>query len=116
MIALYVLLGAALAGAPLVVALQFVRSEAAKSREVAQARAIAQQTYITELQNRLGAHTWGEFAQLQNEVASHTGQTVAALNSFGESRAEEAYGESPQDIVESLLAGMGADYEGPTVG
>jgi hypothetical protein len=112
---LAVTVGAVLTGAPLVAALWFVVSEAGKGRATAQARAVAQQTYTTELQNRLLAHTWGEFAQLQ-EVPSHTAQTVTALNSFGEARTEAAYGESQEDIVDAFLRDNGIDLEGPTVG
>lgn len=113
---LAVLLGAVIVAVPSGFALRFVVAEANKSRETAQARAVAQQTYITELQNRLGSHTWGEFAQLQNEVDSHTSQTVRSLNSFGEPRAEEAYGENAEDLIAQQLLDDLADYEGPTIG
>ena len=112
---LAVLLGSVIVAGPSAFALYFVTSEANKGREVAQARAVAQQTYITELQNRLGSHTWGEFAQLQNEVDDHTSRTARVLNSFGEPRAEEAYGESAEDVAQRLLDELG-DYEGPTIG
>lgn len=110
------LVAATLVGVPLTYAARISERCRAESRETAQTRAVAQQTYITELQNRLASHTWGEFAQLQNEVASHTGQTVAALNSFGEARSEEAYGERAEDLVDALLRDAGIDMEGPTVG
>lgn len=114
---------AVIVAVPLGVAIRFVVAEAGKSREVAQARAVAQQTYITELQNRLFAHSWTDFAQLQNDVDSHTGQTARVLNSFGEDRSEESYGESPDDLLNHALASLGSDLEGegfadtgPTVG
>lgn len=110
-----VLVGAVLTGAPLGAAAHFIAREADRSRQTAQARAVAQQTYITELQNRLAAHTWGEFAQLQNGVDDHTSQTVRALNSFGEARTDEAFGEDDKDIIEALLRDNGADLEGPTI-
>lgn len=110
------LLGAAVAALPLYVAIRFVVSEAHKSRKVAEARAIAQQTYITELQNRLLSHSWTDFAQLQNDVATHTGQTATVLNGFGEARSAEAYGEDEADLLERLMQDSGADLEGPTVG
>jgi hypothetical protein len=112
---LAVLLGAVVASPPLALALWFVIREANKSRATAQARAVAMQTYITELQNRLGAHTWGEFAQLQT-VPSHTQQTVTALNSFGENRSEAAFGENESDVIDQFLRDNGIDLEGPTVG
>lgn len=113
---LAVLLGSVIVAVPAWFALRFVSSEADKSRTVAQARAVAQQTRITDLENRLMSHTWGEYAQLQNEVDNHTAQTVRSLNSFGEARAEEAYGESPEDVAEQLLSELVGDYEGPTIG
>lgn len=109
---LAVLLGAALA-APATLVAERARRDA---RDQALARAVAQQTYITELQNRLWSHDWTEFAQLQNDVLGHTQQTAAVLNSFGESRAEEAYGENERDVVDQLLRDSGIDLEGPTVG
>ncbi len=111
-----VLLGALLAGLPLALSVRFVIAEAGKGRTGAEAHAVVQQTYITELQNRLAAHTWGEFAQLQNDVDSHTAQATRTVNSFGEARSEEAFGESEQDIVDQFLSDHGIDLEGPTVG
>jgi len=111
-----VLLGALLAGIPLALSVRFVTAEAASARKVSGAHATVQQTYITELQNRLGAHTWGEFAQLQNDVDSPTSQASRVVNSFGEARSEEAFGEREQDIVDQYLVDQGIDLEGPTIG
>lgn len=111
-----VAVGAVLTALPLILALRFVTGEADKGRKVAEARAIAQQTRITDLENRLMSHTWGEYAQLQNGVDNHTAQTVRAVNSFGEVRAEEAFGETEEDLVDAFLAANGVDLEGPTVG
>lgn len=113
---LAILLGAVISAGPLSLSIWFVAREAGKSRKVAEAHAVAQQTYITELQNRLMSHTWGEFAQLQNGVDSHTTQTARALNSFGENRSEEAFGENEHDLVDQFLLDNGIDLEGPTIG
>lgn len=112
---LAVLLGAAIVAVPAGFTIRFIVSEADKGRAIAQERRLADQTYITELQNRLGSHTWGEFAQLQNEVDSAAAQTTR-FNSFGEPRPEEAYGERAEEVVEAFLRDAGVDLEGPTVG
>lgn len=109
-------LAAAVAAAPMAYAVRVITREADKNRATAQARAVAHQTYITELQNRVLAHSWTDFAQLQNDVAGHTQQTVNALNGFGEARSEEAFGESESDVVDQYLRDQGIDLEGPTIG
>lgn len=111
-----VLLGAALSATPLALALRLVSSTFNREHAAGEHRAIAQQAYITELQNRLGSHTWGEFAQLQNGVDTANAQASRVINSFGESRPEEAYGESAEDVAERIYAELGVDLEGPTLG
>jgi len=110
------LIAAGLSATPLYLALRIVVAQGDKMRETAQARAVAQQTRITDLENRLMSHSWGEYAQLQNGVDSHTDQTARVLNSFGEPRAEEAFGETEEDQVDAFLRSQGIDLEGPTVG
>lgn len=113
---LAVSLGAFIVAVPSLVALRFIISEVSHARDMAEQRSVYTQAYITELQNRLWSHTWGEFAQLQNGVVGPAEAASRVMtNSFGEFRAEEAYGESAEDVAQRLLEELG-DYEGPVVG
>lgn len=112
---LAVIVGALIVALPSTVALKFITAEVTRARELSEQRAVAMQTYITELQNRLWSHSWGEFAQLQNGVVGPAEAASRVTNSFGEFRSEEAYGESAEDVAQSLLEQLG-DYEGPVVG
>lgn len=80
-----------------------------RSRENAETRLFLR---VRELENAHLANSWGEYAQLQELPSAGT----QATNSFGEARAEEAHGETPEDIVNRYLEEHGVDMEGPIVG
>lgn len=79
-------------------------------REVAEARLFLR---VRELENALMAHSWQDYATLQ-EVPSAA--TSATSDSFGRPKSEESYGEDPEEIVERWFQEHGVDMEGPTIG
>lgn len=72
---------------------------------------------VCDLERQLASHSWQDYAQIST-VPSPALVTPDNLprNGWGEARAEEAYGESADDVIESFLASNGVDLEGPTVG
>lgn len=108
--------GAGLIALPALRYLMVLEKTHLQSSQNAIQRAVVLQTRISELENRLLAHTWGEYAQLQTNVPDHTDKAVSALNSFGGSRPDEAHGESEQDLIDRYFQQSGADVEGPTIG
>lgn len=111
-----ILVGAALIALPAWRYLLVLEKTYRQSSDNALQRSVVHQTRISELENRVMAHTWGEYAQLQTNVPDHTDKAVHALSTFGSQRPDQAHGETEADLVERWFEENGADVEGPTIG
>lgn len=107
-LALGLLILAVFAGAGLVAACWSLVSTLRDERNFLRAR-------VVDLERQLRAHTWREYAGL-SEIESPAVTAATLTNGWGETRRDEAYGETAEDVFEQRLAEMGLDLEGPTVG
>jgi hypothetical protein len=70
---------------------------------------------VVDLERQLRSHNWSEYAGI-SQVPSPLTVASEVTNGWGETRREEAFGESPEDQVQAHLEALGLDLDGPTVG
>lgn len=104
-------LGAALVGVPAWMAYSHLDRLNDRVREHLLRREAYLHERITALEDRLATHTLEAYTSLRS-MPTEQERAAAVVNSFGEPRTDESYGENHEDVLEAELAARGVDLEG----